>query len=437
MGRQGHTRTWKQRDVNMRIEGGFAWLPILAIEDGGEQDVMDFEVDHPDHSYCTWQGAVSNSEVAYWPNADAHKAGVLQAIPDLPGTEVILESTGNGVGGAFHDTWQGAVAKENEYLPVFIPWYWQDEYRKSVVAGFKRTQIESQLAKRYGLDNEQLCWRRSKIADLKPSEGGDPEDLFKQEYPCDPTEAFLFSGRVFFSPSHLLTALDECFSPDFKAEIQYMGGVNKRPDGRLSVWEKPKRGVYYVIGADVAEGLEHGDYSCADVLALPDGRQVAQWHGHIDPDLFGETLFALGYYYNKALMGVERNNHGLTTLTTLRNKNYPFLYAQEDIERRSDGHQTKRMGWLTTRKSKIKVCDQLAAEVRDDEHRICCRETLQEMQHFVIHEDGSLGAPEGLHDDRVMSRAIAGEMVFASPKSRRRQTTSGFDTNSVRTATGG
>jgi hypothetical protein len=43
------------------------------------------------------------SEVAFWPNAPTHFAGVVQAIPDLPGTEIILENSANGVGGEFHE----------------------------------------------------------------------------------------------------------------------------------------------------------------------------------------------------------------------------------------------------------------------------------------------------------------------------------------------
>jgi len=48
------------------------------------------------------------SEVAFWPNAASHFAGVVQAVPDLPGTEIILESTANGIGGEFHQRWQQA-----------------------------------------------------------------------------------------------------------------------------------------------------------------------------------------------------------------------------------------------------------------------------------------------------------------------------------------
>src|SRR5215475_3873877 len=72
------------------------------------------------------------SEVAFWPFAETHAAGILQAIPDAPGTECILESTANGIGNFFHQTWRDAEAGRNGYVAIFVPWYWQEDYRTPV-----------------------------------------------------------------------------------------------------------------------------------------------------------------------------------------------------------------------------------------------------------------------------------------------------------------
>lgn len=134
------------------------------------------------------------SEVAFWPNADQHAAGVLQTIPDAEGTEVILESTANGIGNFFHQQWQLAERGESDYQAVFVPWFWQTEYRKSA-AGFLATAEEIEYAETYKLDNEQLAWRRSKIAELSVV-GGDGNWRFRQEYPATATEAFVTSGDL-------------------------------------------------------------------------------------------------------------------------------------------------------------------------------------------------------------------------------------------------
>lgn len=138
------------------------------------------------------------SEVAFWPHAETHAAGVLQAIADAAGTEVILESTANGVGNFFHKKWREAETGQSEFIAIFVPWFWQDEYRKAVPPGFTLDDEEYEYAELYDLDDEQMAWRRSKISDL-----GDPV-LFKQEYPATAAEAFQMSGHDSYIPAHLV-----------------------------------------------------------------------------------------------------------------------------------------------------------------------------------------------------------------------------------------
>ena len=138
------------------------------------------------------------SEVAFWPFAQSHAAGVLQAVPDQGGTEVILELTAHGVGNLFHKMWRDAEAGLGEYVAIFVPWYWQEEYRKPVADEFMLTEEEHAYAALYGLDAEQIAWRRAKIAELN-----DP-DLFRQEYPATAAEAFQMSGHDSFIPPALI-----------------------------------------------------------------------------------------------------------------------------------------------------------------------------------------------------------------------------------------
>lgn len=127
------------------------------------------------------------SEVAFWPNANEHAAGILQAIPDELDTEIILESTACGLGNFFHKIWQEAESGTSEYIAIFVPWYWQKEYRKNA-DGLILTEDEILYRDSYDLDNEQIAWMRNKISEL-----GD-RTLFKQEYPANASEAFQISG---------------------------------------------------------------------------------------------------------------------------------------------------------------------------------------------------------------------------------------------------
>jgi hypothetical protein len=125
----------------------------------------------------------------------------VQAVPNEPGSEVIIESTANGVGGEFHERWQQAEAGIGDYQAIFVPWYWQDEYRRPVPEGFVLTANEEKYRAAYGLDIGQMAWRRAKIAELKD------EMLFKQEYPATAAEAFQMTGHDgFIKPESVVAA---------------------------------------------------------------------------------------------------------------------------------------------------------------------------------------------------------------------------------------
>lgn len=133
------------------------------------------------------------SEVAFWPHADEHAKGIIQAIPDAIGTEVVLESTANGLGNYYHQQWKAAEAGQSDFIAIFVPWYWQDEYVKTLPPDFVLSEEEEELKEQYNLTDEQIYWRRRKIVDLSAG-GVDGEKAFKQEYPMNAAEAFQMSG---------------------------------------------------------------------------------------------------------------------------------------------------------------------------------------------------------------------------------------------------
>jgi len=84
------------------------------------------------------------SEVGFWPNGEEHLAGILQAVPLEDDTEVILESTANGVGGVFYDMVQTAQRGEGQYRLIFVPWFWQPEYQMMAPSSLELTSDEIQ-----------------------------------------------------------------------------------------------------------------------------------------------------------------------------------------------------------------------------------------------------------------------------------------------------
>jgi len=166
------------------------------------------------------------SEVAFWPNAAEHAKGILQTIPDLPDTEIIYESTANGLGNFFHQQWKMAESGQSEFIAIFVPWFWQDEYRKDLPKDFSKTDEEHELAIQYELDDNQVYFMRQKIIELS-ADGTNGEKAFKQEYPMNASEAFQVSGG-----DGLITASD----------IVRARKTDANPSGSFVVGVDPSRG---------------------------------------------------------------------------------------------------------------------------------------------------------------------------------------------------
>jgi hypothetical protein len=313
-------------------------------------------------------------EMAFLPNAEEAWASI-EPIADVGG-RVICLSTANGEGNIFHQLWVGSQTGNNRFTGVFFPWSAGDR------------------------DED---WYEAKKRDL-------PDWQLAQEYPDNAEEAFIRSGRPVFDLDALRAI--ELVEPDRGYLKNEMGRNNYTfidDGGGLAIWEFPDRQQVYVIGADVAEGLGHGDYSSAHVISANTGLLVAHWHGHVDPDVFGEEILrALGYYYNYALVGVESNNHGLTTIKGLQRIGYKNLYRQRKMNSRNP-QISDTMGWRTTSVSKPLAIDELNAAIRDESVYVHDKSTIAELRTFIRESNGKMhGSP---HDDRVMSLAITNQML--------------------------
>jgi hypothetical protein len=314
-------------------------------------------------------------ELAYLPNAD-EAWGSIEPIADIGG-RVIALSTAQGEGNLFHTLWIGAQNHTNRFKCMFHPWW---------------------------ANGRDQAWYDEKKEDL-------PEWQLAQEYPDNPEEAFLKSGRPVFSIEVLRKVSEGVRDPiaeGYLAEHRQYQFVAEA-HGPLRVWEWPDDKGRYAIGADPAQGYEHGDFSSAHVINARDGHVVATWHGRIDPDLYGsEVLAPLGHLYGDALIGVESNNHGLTTLKALHRKKYHPLYMQRS-PRYKRSVPTDILGWRTTQITKPLAVDELNMALREDACVLWDAETLSELRTFVRDDAGKMsGSP---FDDRTISLSIANQMI--------------------------
>ena len=314
-------------------------------------------------------------EWASYDNPDEAWASVMP-VADVGG-RIIALSTAKGSGNVFHNQWVKSQRGESRFKPLFFPWNVRPER-----------------------DDEWYARQSLDYADWQ----------LHQEFPGDPDEAFIRSGRMVFDIGTLDAQVIREADKGRIVAGQYGGvtfQVDESPESNVYVWELPDPAHGYVIGADVAMGLSTGDYSSAHVIDVRTGNVVATYHGHIDPDLFGDELARLGRFYNRALIGVESNNHGLTTLKSLQRTGYPNIYYQRQMSGRFET-PGQRLGWRTTKATKPLMIDGLVRSLRDGALHVPDSNTISELRGYVINDNGSMGGSP--HDDRVISLAICEQM---------------------------
>lgn len=136
------------------------------------------------------------SEVAFWPKGQEIARGLLGAVSDLPGTEIWIESTGNGMGDWFHSQVQAALKGESDYEVVFLEWWLEPQYQAD--DQIELTEEEKKLlAAHPRLTIKNLAWRRKKIASY--GGGDEAKTLFMREYPFTIEEIFVSSTGSYIS----------------------------------------------------------------------------------------------------------------------------------------------------------------------------------------------------------------------------------------------
>lgn len=355
------------------------------------------------------------SELAKWPTPEETMTSLLQSVPDNDAI-VIVESTAKGLN-YFYDLWQGAQAGENNYVPIFVAW-WENPNYEAPYTGFELDEREKFLMEHIPeMTLNKLQWRRNIIADKL---NGDP-NMFKQEYPSFPEDAFLTSGTPVFDVEKVkarIEYLKEEYkkNPPKRYKIEYKYDKKGDPirgterlvldkNGPLVLFKDLKPGTPYVIGGDTAEG---GVDNCVgQLLDNTTGEQVGVWVDKTDTDLYAKQMYALGHLSNEALIGIEIN-FDLHPVKELIRLGYHKQYKREVFDEISKKKQHK-YGFRTTTTTRGPIIDELVRIVREEIHLLNDIDTLEEMLYFERNPEkhGKPEAIRGKHDDRIMALAIA------------------------------
>lgn len=292
-------------------------------------------------------------EFAFVQNATEFYTSTYPVVTAGKTTKVIVTSTANGIGNAYHRLWQGANENRNMYVPFRVDWW--------------------------DVPGRDEKWKEETIANTS-------ELQFEQEYGNN----FLGTSDTLISGSTLL-------------DMRACEPLEIREEQSFFLYERPKKDSTYMMTVDVAKGRGQ-DYSTFTIIDISDRpfRQVAVYRNNtISPLLFPDIIYKYANLYNKAYVVVESNDQGSIVCNTLcHDLEYENMHFTSVVKANGIGiemnRKTKRIGC-----SGIKdLLETNKLELRDET-------TILELSTFVAHKQ-SYRASEGNHDDLVMNLVLFG-----------------------------
>lgn len=335
-----------------------------------------------------------------------------------PSTNISGESTGNGISNDGYETYQDAKLGENEFNPLFLPWYIQDEYKlplKDMSAKRIMNNLnndEKRLQKimlndwKMELQPEQVLWRRQTIRKVK--------DLFPQEYPETDDDAFITSGQHFFNVRKIMALLSEL--KEYTKNNEFYEVTND-----YICFEPVDKRDIYIAGADTSEGIH--DYCVLKIKNVTKRRDAFVYRARCGIKTFYQICYKWGTYYNNALLAVELNNTGHAVVeglqTVCRYRNLYYTTNETRLIRKQGDKLKIKFGWETTKITRTLMINDLKYFIEEDEQidvdnfkpeiTIYDENFLKEALTF-INNSGKYEAEEGKFDDSVIAEAICMQM---------------------------
>ena len=348
-------------------------------------------------------------------------ASLFPAVSYSPNTIVAMESTANGkvgVGETFYNYWEAAVRGDNEFLPIFLSWLDDPACKRPAEEAEDAPvdEYEKELLK-CGASKAQVAWRRWAVETLCH---GDPQ-RFLVEYPATAGDAFLSTGDPAFTAEEMALAEKTVCEPPFSGYLEMTdspqdgeivhNGVRFVPSGRSSLvlWELPRPGMTYYLGADAARGLEHGDFAAVVGWCGETGEQVCRCALKISPEALARLLNLVGRFYNTAMINPElTGNLGLWTQAKLRDDYfYPNIYRWRGRDDKVDtaGYKRHSLGWETTWRTRELLFTAFREGLRYGRLKLRDKLLLDQMRNVQRMEGFRWEVRRG-HDDLLMAALV-------------------------------
>jgi hypothetical protein len=312
------------------------------------------------------------SEYAFAPQPEELKATALSA---LNNGQLIIESTANYFNDALHQEITAHERGEAKWNYLFFPWFEHKGYREKTDKDFVMTDTESALAEQWGLDPEQIYWRRNKLGKIGNKQ------KFAREYPSCIEDAYSVAGNVYLQRD------------DFDdIEIVQIDPIETTVLCEVDPQDR------YAIGVDVAAGVGQ-DFSVIYVLSKKTHQIVCVYRSNeISPAYLAERIVDFATTYNGAHVLVESNNFGNVVLNEMHHMGYNKIWKDD-----------KGRDWITTLQSKTAMFENLKGLIQGGYISMLDNIVYSELRSITVNDRGGIELKylDGAHSDNSVALSLA------------------------------
>lgn len=358
-------------------------------------------------------------EAAFMPYADDIWSAVFPAL-STSGGQCFIISTSNGVGNFYHKTWIAAEQDENDFKPLYIPWWkfpnrdnpWLTEIEKrnvtwiegqlgeKTVSEIKRKilstdknekeiywtmlvdafiKVKQEEALAYDGPKENKPWLKSQL-----DNASSPRKFYQETL-----AEFLGSGNTVISSDALKKIEMQIRDPIHKDELS-----NKEYIKNLHVFENPIDDMTYTALVDVATGAGE-DYNTIQIVRDDTLEQVAEYKDQIDTKNFAKIIKQCARHYNHAYVIIE-TNQGMSVFNDV------FLHETDPYQNVFYEYKNKTYRGLHTGPANKKLMlDEFCYALENNVIKVYGRRTLEELKVYIW-QNGRPEATRGYNDDLVL-----------------------------------
>lgn len=367
-------------------------------------------------------------EAGFIENGTSVYASAVASSSTVKNRKIIMISTPNGKDALYYNTYQQALAKENNYNAVEFRWFQDPRFNKNLIWRRKNSENKEEIFREKTIDidgsinYDEEHWKQMEKDGWSPSSPW--YESMKQTFNNDSVKIAQELDVSFLGSANNVVPQDAIeMQRNLNVRNPLTDFTDPLEEGTW-FWKRPINGHRYLMAIDCARGdgadrtaIEMIDIDGTDDTEMPILEQVMEYYGKKPADLVGELAYRYGNLYNSAFCVIDCiGGVGDPTALKLRAMGYKNLYyddntlkdyTRDNIVNGLTPIDNGRLPGFHSSSVRFQMLSKFASMVRMNEFKIRSVRVINELETWIFKkETGRMDHQSGKHDDTLTCLAM-------------------------------